>query len=82
MFKMAEIELELISDNDMYLFVEKRMGGGISYIAKRCSKVNSKYMKSYDNSESSKYYMYLDINNLYDWAMSQYLPYSEFKWLN
>ena len=73
MFKMAEIELELISDNDMYLFVE---------IAKRCSKVNNKYMKSYDNSKSSKYYMYLDINNLYDWAMSQYLPYSEFKWLN
>ena len=82
MFKMAEIELELISDNDMYLFVEKRMGGGISYIAKKKSKVNSKYMKSYDNSKSSKYYMYLDINNLYDWAMSQYLPYSEFKWLN
>ena len=26
--------------------------------------------------------MYLDANNLYDWAMSQYLPYSEFKWLN
>ena len=25
--------------------------------------------------------MYLDANNLFDWAMSQYLPYSEFKWL-
>ena len=25
--------------------------------------------------------MYLDANNLYGWAMSQYLPY-EFKWLN
>ena len=26
--------------------------------------------------------MYLDANNLYGWTMSQYLPYSEFKWLN
>ena len=26
--------------------------------------------------------MYLNANNLYGWAMSQYIPYSEFKWLN
>ena len=39
-------------------------------------------MKSYDDSKPNKYIMYLDTNNLYGWAMSQYLPYSEFKWLN
>ena len=32
----------------MYFFVEKGMRGGISYIAKRYSKANNKYMKSYD----------------------------------
>ena len=26
--------------------------------------------------------MYLNANNLYGWAMTQYLPYGEFKWLN
>ena len=26
--------------------------------------------------------MYLDPNKLYDWVMSQYLPYSKFKWLH
>ena len=39
-------------------------------------------MKCYDSSKESKYITYLDTNNLYCWAMSQYLPYSGFKWLN
>ena len=69
MLKMSETELELISDIDMYLFVEKVMRGGIYYIAKRYSKPNNKYMKCYDNSKPSKYNMYLDANNLYGWAM-------------
>ena len=32
---MTEIEIELFSDIDMYLFIEKGMRGGIFYIAKR-----------------------------------------------
>ena len=79
---MTGIELELISDIDMHLFIEKGMGGGISYIAKRHSKANNKSIKSYDDKKSSKYIMYLDANNSYGWAMSRYLPYSRFKWLN
>ena len=43
--KMTEIELELISDIDMHLFFEKEMRGGISYITKRRSKANNKYVK-------------------------------------
>ena len=58
------------------------MRGDISYIAKRHSKANNKYMECYDSSEKSKYIPYFDEKNLYGWAMSQYLPYSGFKWLN
>ena len=39
-------------------------------------------MKCYDEYEESNFIIYLDGNNLYGWAMSQYLPYSGFKWLN
>ena len=66
----------------MYLFVEKSMRVGISYITKRYSKASNKYMKLYDDSKLSKCSTYMDTNNLYGWAMSQYLPYSGFKWLN
>ena len=41
MLKMNEIELDLISDNDMHLLIEKGMRGGISYIAKRHTKANN-----------------------------------------
>ena len=63
----------------MYLFIEKGMRSGISYIAKRHSKTNNKYIQSYDVNKPCKFIMYLDANKLYDWAMSQYIPYCGFK---
>ena len=65
----------------MYLFIEKRLRGGISYIAKRYSEANNKYMKDYDPTKLSKYISYLDKNNLYGSAFGIYLhlPYCVFK---
>ena len=76
MLKMTGIKLEKISDIDKYLFIEKGLRGGISYIAKRYAKANDKYMNGYDSKKPSTF-----INNLYGWAMSKYLPYEEFEWL-
>ena len=40
MLKMTGVELELIQNINMHLFIEKGVRGGISYIAKRHSKAN------------------------------------------
>ena len=70
MLKITRIELKLISDNDMHLFIERGMRGGISNISKRHSKANNKYIKYYDIGKESKYITYLDANNLYGYAMN------------
>ena len=78
---MTDITLEKISDVNKYLFIEKGLRGGISYIANRYAKANNKYINDYDPKKPSTFIPYLDMNNLYGWAMSKYLPYEGFKWL-
>jgi len=82
MLKMTKINLDLFSDIDIQLLVEKGLRGGISYIAHRYAKANNKYMRDYNPQDESSYLMYLGANNLYGWAMSQPLPYRDFKWLD
>ena len=81
MLKMTKTKLELISDVDMFQFIEKGMRGGISYITNRYGKANNKYMENYNPKDATKYIVYLDANNLYGWAMIQYLPTGGFEWL-
>ena len=80
--KMTGVNLELLSDVDKLLMIEKGIRGGISIISNRYGKANNKYMKDFNKKELSKYLMYVDANNLYGWAMSQKLPVHSFKWMS
>ena len=62
---MTNIKLELMTNVDMFQFIERGMHGGVSYIANRHGKANNKYIEEYDEECPSKYVRYLDANNLY-----------------
>ena len=65
----------------MLLMAEDGIRGGICHSIHRYAKANSKYMENYNKNEESSYIQYLDVNNLYGWAMSQKLPVNNFKWV-
>jgi len=84
--KITKIELELLTDYDMFLMFESGIREGISIIPGRYSKASNRYGGSCPNFDPTKeqgeasFIQYLDANNLYGWAMSQPMPTGNFRW--
>ena len=78
--KKTGVELELLTDLDMHLMIERGMRGGISMVSKRYAKANNPRVEGYDPDQSKNYITHLDANNLYGWAMSLLLPKKNFHW--
>ena len=79
--KKTGVELELLTDYNMLLIIEKGIRGGICQSTYSYAKANNKYTKNYSKSIESSFIKYLDGNNLYGWALSQKLPINGFKWI-
>ncbi|KAK3757404.1 hypothetical protein RRG08_033172 [Elysia crispata] len=81
LLKKTGVELELLTDYDQHLFIEKGMRGGISMVSKRHARANNPAVEGYDPEKPNNHILYLDANNLYGWAMSQPLPTGGFRWV-
>ena len=78
--KKRGVKLELLTDINMLLMIEKGTRRGICHAIYKYATANNKYMKeNYDKNIRSSYLMYLDAINLYGWTMSQKLPVNGFK---
>ena len=55
------------------------MKGGVSYISKRHIKANNIPLNTYDPQQESKHIIYLDVSNLYGYAMYKFLQIGQFK---
>ena len=63
--KKAGVKLEIITDFDMLVMVEKGFGGRMCHAIRRYEKANKTFIKNYDRNVQLSYLMYLDANNLY-----------------
>ena len=67
--KLTKIKLDYIKCKELLLLLENKIRGGISSV------MGPRFIESNENTKL----LYIDANNLYGWAMSQYLPTGDFK---
>ena len=79
--KRTKVKLDLLTDINILLMVEKGIRGGICHSIYRYEKTNNRYMKDYNKNKESSYLQYWDVNNLFGCATSQKLPVNNFEWI-
>ena len=82
MLKMTKVNIEYMTDIDMYTFIEKNLRGGVTTVNHRQFKANNPYLDDYDCSKPTSFIHYVDANNLYGKSMSFKLPCKNFRWLS
>ena len=83
MLRYTRAEIELLTDVDMLLMIEKGIRGGMTSCNLRYCKANNfQYLENWDESKETSFITYLDVNNLYGYALSQPLPLKGFEWID
>lgn len=64
--KRTKIQLKLLLDNEMVLFFQRGVRGGVSQFSNRFSQVNNKYMEDFDDTQDPiRPYLYGNLFTLY-----------------
>ena len=79
--KFSGMQLELITDPNIFLMVESAIRGGISTVSNRLATANTQYLKSYDSPKPSSFIISWDVINFYGYCMLSKLPCGNFWFL-
>ena len=85
MLKRSQVNLEQMTDYDMFCFYEQSIRGGLTQVTQHYAKADNIYTNPEEHSspnDLSRYLLLLDANSLYAWAMTQPLPYDGLEWLD
>ncbi|XP_073979961.1 uncharacterized protein [Rhodnius prolixus] len=77
----TKVKLDLLTDYDKLLMIESGIRGGITSSVTRHAKANNPYIPGYDPTQPTNYILYIDVNNLYGFAMMEHLPIGGFDWV-
>jgi hypothetical protein len=80
--KLTKTKLDLLTDIDMVLMIEKGIRGGISCAMSRHAIANNQQAENYDPTKPTSYITYLDVNNLYGYALNDVMPMKHFQWVD
>ncbi len=75
--------MDLITDQKIQDIIERQKKGGLCVVgSKRHVVANNHYVDDFNSQKPEDYLLYLDANNLYEWAVSQNLPYKDIQFDN
>ena len=84
MLKNTGITLDLITDYDMYMYIESAVRGGLVQSSLRHATANNPDLENpddYDPTKPTSHIIYFDATNLYGNVMCEMLPFKDFKWV-
>ena len=82
MFEITDQDVELLTNCEIFIFIENAIWGGISVVSHRHAQANNPLVPDYDHKSPHTFINYLDQNNLYGNSMSQSLHTSVFSFLS
>lgn len=82
MLKNTRIKLDLLTCPNQISFFKRGVRGGISQIMHKKVVANNKFLKDYDPQKPPMSLFYIDANNLYSLALSDFLPHKNYEWMS
>jgi hypothetical protein len=78
----GEDPIPILEDRDKIEFIAKSIRGGVCDSPKRVAEANNIYVENYNDQDQQTFIVTLDLNNACGWAMSQSLPWDNFRWVD